>query len=142
MNDNELISSAESADEVPKGEICEEVNDSSEEEEYVEESTLFELEAELGALKAEFPTIVAENRNVDAERYKELRAMGLSMKEAYLATSERKRSINTKKHLTDSMPRSAKSPASTMTRREMELARILFDGMSDEQIKKLYNKVK
>ena len=102
----------------------------------------YELENELDALHQNFPDIISASHNTDPERYKQLRAMGLTMKEAYLATSERVRPVDNKKHLTASMPRGAKSPSSSMTRREMELARVLFEGMSDDQIKKLYNKVK
>ena len=102
----------------------------------------FSLTDEIDELRAEHPDVVVANTNVDPERYQQLRAMGLTMKEAYLATSERSRTADNKRHLTDSMPKSARSPATAMTRREMELARVLFDGMSDEQIKKLYNRVK
>ena len=107
-----------------------------------EPSSSYELDDEIEQLRESHPEVVSQNVGADPKRYSELRAMGLSMKEAFLATSERIRPANNKRHLTDSMPKGAKSPASAMTKREIELARILFDGMSDEQIKKLYNKVK
>jgi len=74
-------------------------------------------------------------------RYAALRDLGLSAKEAYLATSEPIRKYDNRSHLTSSVPRSAAAPSGTLTRGELEAARELFSGLSDREIQKLYKKV-
>ena len=106
------------------------------------EDSAYMLDDEISELRAQYPEMIRDTESTDSERYSELRSMGLSMKEAYLATSERKKSTDTRTHLRGGKPITAKSPASGMSRRELEIARSVFDGMSDEQIRKLYNRVK
>lgn len=76
----------------------------------------------------------------NATRYGELRALGLTAEEAYLASRGRRVS-DSRAHLADSFPRGAKAPASPMTRRELHEARELFGDLDDSQIIKLYRKV-
>ena len=77
---------------------------------------------------------------LNAERYLELRSLGLSQREAYLAT-QIKRAPDTRSHLSDSFPRLAKSPHSAMTRSELYAARELFEGLDDSEIFRLYKRV-
>ena len=73
-------------------------------------------------------------------RYAALRDLGLTPAEAYLATSPQKKA-DTRAHLRGGVPHAAKSPVSSMTRREWQIARALFEDMSDSDIEKLYRKV-
>lgn len=74
-------------------------------------------------------------------RYAALRDLGLSAKEAYLATSEPVRKYDNRSHLRSSVPKSAAMPQNTLTRGELEAARELFSGLSDREIQQLYTKV-
>ena len=111
-------------------------------EEFEQPEPEYSLDEDIDQLKTDYPELVSSVKNTDRERYGELRALGLSPKEAYLATGERRKPQDTRIHLGDSAPRAARSPVSKMTRRELELARSVFDGMSDDEIRQLYNKVK
>ena len=102
----------------------------------------YSLEDDIEELRSEYPELVSSVKNTNSERYGELRALGLTPREAYLATGEHKKPRDTRGHLGDSAPRTAKSPVTTMSRRELEIAHSIFDGMSDDEIKRLYNKVK
>ena len=113
---------------------------SEEEDEQLEPE--YSLEEDMDELKTDYPELVSSVKNTNSERYGELRALGLSPREAYLATGEQRKPHDTRIHLGDSAPRAARSPVSKMTRRELELARSVFDGMSDDEIRRLYNKVK
>ena len=145
--DNEIIDAEQSVSEteMPEAsenteEYCEECTetDSECEIEYIAPS----LDGDMDELKSAYPDLISTRRNVDSARYADLRALGLTPKEAYLATSEMRKVQDTRMHLVTSMPRAAKSPVTGMSRREMEIARTLFDGISDEEIKRLYSKVK
>lgn len=73
-------------------------------------------------------------------RFAELRELGLSVREAYLATQKRRRTDN-RSHLSGVAPRGAASPARSMTSSELSRARELFIGMSDAEIQSLYKRV-
>ena len=95
-------------------------------------------------LYAEMPTLRGRNLEelVNTERYGQLRALGLSAKEAFLATARSTRTeINTKSHLGTSVPRGVHAPATFMSAAEMNEAREIFSGLSDEDIRTLYRKV-
>ena len=79
---------------------------------------------------------LSENR-----RYSELRALGLSPKEAYLATSPAERRSDSRSHLTGSFPKAATSPSFAMPKEELAIARSLFEDLDDGEIRKLYKKV-
>lgn len=74
-------------------------------------------------------------------RYAALRDLGLSPREAYLATSGARRARDTRSHLTGTVPKGAASPRGSMTAGELAAARDLFAGMSDSQIQALYKRV-
>ena len=74
-------------------------------------------------------------------RYAQLRDMGLSAEEAYLATSRKRRKPDNRAHLFSSMPKGAGTSGGNMSRAELEMARELFPDISDAQIQKLYKSV-
>ena len=76
----------------------------------------------------------------DPVRFAELRELGLTPREAYLATRKPKKPDN-RSHLSGAAPRSAGSVGSGMTQNELLRARELFSGMSDREIQSLYKRV-
>lgn len=99
---------------------------------------LSELRAQFPALRA-LPSLAAL---ADPVRYAELREMGLSPKEAYLAIggTARRKSDN-RSHLLSSVPRSSALAENLPSGEEMAEARRLFSNLSDAQIHRLYKKV-
>ena len=99
---------------------------------------LAELKAQFPALK-DLPSLAALQNPV---RYAELRDMGLSPKEAYLATggTARRRSDN-RSHLLSAVPRSSALATGLPSGAEMAEARRLFSNLTDSQIHRLYKKV-
>ncbi len=103
-----------------------------------------DLSGDLDALKAEFPELqylddIAKLKN--PTRYAALRDLGLSAKEAYLATSEIRAQRDNRAHLGGSVPRAAGAPASAMSARELREARALFGNISDSELLRLYKRV-
>ena len=94
--------------------------------------------SELEALGNEFPEINLGEREA---RYSELRALGLTEKEAFFASASRAPRADTRSHLGGGMPKMARSPMGAMPRRELEAAHEIFSGLSDRQIENLYKKV-
>ncbi|MBR5242321.1 MAG: hypothetical protein IKV20_04195 [Clostridia bacterium] len=98
---------------------------------------------DLEELIAEFPEL-SDLRDAselsDPIRYGKLRDLGLSPKEAYLATSGRKRMIDTRAHLSGAMPKPLNTPSNISTY-AVRCVRELFDGISDEEIISLYRRV-
>ena len=102
------------------------------------------LALELDALRADFPELagVGSLSEIDgAIRYGELRELGLSPREAYLATRPRRALQQSRAHLTSASPASRRAPAPAIPQRELRLARELFDGLSDTEIEALYKRV-
>jgi len=102
------------------------------------------IESDLLELKGEFPELseisdITELKN--PLRYAALRDLGLTPKEAYLATGGGRKKADTRSHLSPAVSRSAGGRSSVMTRRELENARELFDGLSDLEISRLYRRV-
>ena len=100
---------------------------------------------DLMALKAQFPALEAISslsELPDPARYGELRELGLSAREAYLATggAVRKKSDN-RAHLLSAVPRTSASVGEIMTGEQMAEARRLFSDLNDAQIHRLYKKV-
>ena len=73
-------------------------------------------------------------------RFAELRELGLTPREAYLAT-KKPRAIDNRRHLSGTAPRPATSPRASMTASELSHARELFSGMTDGEIQSLYKRV-
>ena len=74
-------------------------------------------------------------------RYGALRDLGLSPKEAFLATGGLREREDNRAHLYSSVPRMRTGAYKDMPRAHLEIARELFDGMSDGEIRSLYKKV-
>ena len=105
------------------------------------DSATFSLGGDLDALLADVPELrEAVSGAINEKRFLELRRLGLSVREAYLATSVPKGKDN-RAHIISEVPSGARSPEIGMSSFEMETARNLFDGLSEQEIKRLYAQV-
>lgn len=113
--------------------------------EEAEKTTENILEADLDELASEFPEISClgdVSKMENAIRYGELRALGLSPREAYLATRKTPQSkFSARSHLTPATPCAARRVGVSIPRAELKIARELFEGLSDSEIETLYKKV-
>ena len=121
--------------------------DASEETENDEDAVDYAALAaeDLADLKAQFPALKSLSSLAalsDPVRYAELREMGLSPKEAYLAIggTARRKSDN-RAHLLSAVPRASALANGLPSNAEMAEARRLFSNLSDAQIHRLYKKV-
>lgn len=102
-------------------------------------------ERDMAAIAARFPEM--EGKTLadlpSPRRYGELRELGLSPEEAYLATlpRPRERADSGKAHLRTTAPRRTVSRATSMSHAEMRAASELFPGMSGRDILSLYKRV-
>ena len=102
------------------------------------------IERELAELRRAFPELKDLRDITELEnpmRYAALRDLGLSTREAYLATTERRIKRDNRAHLSPATPRRAGSPGGTMSREELRAARELFSGMGDGELQALYRRV-
>ena len=101
--------------------------------------------ADLDALKAQFPALSALTSLAelpDPARYGELRELGLTPREAYLAIGGApKRKSDNRSHLFSSVPRTSAHGRDLPTSEQMAEARRLFTDLNDAQIHRLYKKV-
>ena len=74
-------------------------------------------------------------------RYAALRDLGLTPKEAYLATNSHISSYDNRSHLQSAVPRPAGASQDMLDTKGLEAARELFAGLSDREIQRLYKKV-
>lgn len=74
-------------------------------------------------------------------RYAALRDLGLTPREAYLATASRTEIYDNRSHLRSAVPIGAGTLGQSMSSRELDEARELFSGLSDRDIQKLYKRV-
>ena len=74
-------------------------------------------------------------------RYGALRDLGLTPREAYLASGGKKERVDNRSHLSSSVPRKLSAPFSEMPRADLDAARELFSDMNDSEIRNLYKKV-
>ena len=72
-------------------------------------------------------------------RYAQLRDLGLTPEEAYLATTRRHVRPDNRSHLASSVPR-AVSGGAGMTAAQLSAARELFEGLSDAELTRLYRR--
>ena len=101
------------------------------------------VEDDLEQIRKEFPTLYGINDITDLKnplRFGALRDLGLTAKEAFLASGGAKSGYDNRAHLTSSVPKRASS-GTEMSRKEYELARDLFTDLSESEIKKLYKRV-
>ena len=130
-------SPSESEPEVSEAPI-ESENETAEETNYAEI-----LKADMRELTEEF-SASSEIKITDLKnplRYGALRDLGLTPREAYLASGGRKEKTDNRSHLSSSVPRKMASPFSEIPRAELDAARELFADMSDSEIRNLYKKV-
>ena len=102
------------------------------------------IESDLRALRAAYPELSKIQSITELEnplRYAELRDLGLTPKEAYLATSGGRRRADNRAHLFSAVPKGAGSPTSNMSHAELAGARELFPGLGDAELHGLYKKV-
>lgn len=101
--------------------------------------------ADMRTLRAEFPEIldISDLSMLDdPARYGELREMGLSPKEAYLATRKPHASgRDNRSHLKSALPRAVVGGGEGIAPEDLSDYREIFDGMTDHEIRKLYKKV-
>ena len=138
--------------------ICDEIGENSPEatDETVPEASLSEDSSEEGeidyaALEEEDMRTLSEifphlrgKRVLDLDdplRYAALRDLGLTPKEAYLATGGGVRRYDTRSHLRSAVPSPAGGSVESLSGAELLAARELFSGLSDREIQKLYKKV-
>ena len=108
---------------------------------YSSQSHAEAFERDLRDLLSEFPELRSALRGgVSTKRYAELRALGLTVREAYLAASA-PRGRDNRAHIVSGVPSGARSPELGMSSVEMELARSIFHGLSENEIKRLYSQV-
>ena len=74
-------------------------------------------------------------------RYAALRDLGLTPKEAYLATSGKASKYDTRSHLRSSVPIGAARSSESISTRELDEAREIFGNLSDREIHSLYKRV-
>lgn len=102
------------------------------------------LNADIEELKASFAELngmESISELADPVRFGALRDLGLTAREAYLASGGRKRTYDNRTHLVSSVPGGARSAVDGISRQELDMARDLFDGMSESEIQRLYRKV-
>ena len=102
------------------------------------------MKSDMRELISLFPQLYGKSSITELDnplRYAALRDLGLSPKEAYLATATYPPAYNNRSHLQSAVPRAAGTSPDILGAREMEAARELFSGLSDREIQKLYKKV-
>lgn len=140
----ESVGFSESMEEFFDGEDGAEEEDGEGETEEIETEDGHRVRAEedLLALQSEFPEMRGKSLAdlPSPRRFGELRELGLSPVEAYLATRERV-TVGGKSHLRASQPTHSVSRTSAMTAGEMREAASLFPKLSGRDIVKLYKRV-
>ena len=99
---------------------------------------------DLDELKREFPELGAVKRIIDLSnplRYAQLRDLGLSAREAYLASSGTHQRGSGKGHLRGTVPKGAHVKDGSMSPSELRAARDLFGQLSDDELQRLYRRV-
>lgn len=102
------------------------------------------IEEDLNTLRACFEEMREIKDITELEnplRYAELRDLGLSPEEAYLATARKRTRKDNRAHLSSSFPKPRGARSEAMSYQELENARELFPSLSDREIQKLYKQV-
>lgn len=125
------------------------------EEDALRYETLMQLD--LAEVKRNYPDAASYNSVAEfpnAKRFAELRDLGLSAKEAYIAShpdavrrnvaeSVRKQNLSaTKDHIHSTVPKGTRDTSVTIPKRELEEWREMFPDCSDRELAKLYKKTK
>ena len=90
-----------------------------------------------------YPELTCENADAlcNIERYRELRALGLSVEEAYRATAKKRPATDNRAHLSVSVGGGGVPTSHGISEPELRSAREIFSGMSDAEIRRLYKRV-
>ncbi len=143
--DEQIAPETAVAEETSATEVAAEPIDQKDEQTAESETDYAQIIADdIKSLKQQFDELSSLEDITELEnplRYAALRDLGLSPREAYLATSGARRARDTRSHLTGTVPKGAASPRGSMTSSELAAARDLFVGMSDSQIQALYKRV-
>lgn len=101
------------------------------------------INEDIATLKNEFPELRNLSDITELEnpiRYAALRDLGLSPKEAYMATTHRI-TPDTRAHIRSIKCKNASASAGMMSQTELATARDLFPDMSDSELQRLYKRV-
>ena len=144
MNENEMI--AEISDTAAEeNEVGTELQNENENEGEAADTDYEEiLNSDMQQLRESFAELGEDFSVTDLKnpiRYGALRDMGLSPKEAYLATGGRRRAQDNRAHLTVSAPASATKRSLGIPKSELKIAREIFSDMSEAELHRLYKKV-
>ena len=138
----EIISEAQSDTDAPASD--ETASPLAESEDTPETDYAEIVRTDMESLRRSFPEL-GENFSLsdlkDPLRFAALRDLGLTAKEAYLASGGRKKAYDNRAHLTASVPRSAVSQSADIPLTELKIARDLFSVMSDSELQRLYRRV-
>ena len=141
MTENEMMEEAPGTAELSENEAVTEPqheNESADTDyEEILTSDMEELRESFSELGADFSVTDLKN----PIRYGALRDMGLTPREAYLATGGRARTQDNRAHLTVSAPTSLAKRSLGIPRSELKIAREIFSDMSEAELHKLYKKV-
>ena len=146
FTEEESISEGEAS--VEKEEIAEVAGEDTLGEDVGEKEDTVDYESlmreDLAELKREFSELgdidsITELSN--PLRYAALRDLGLSPKEAYMATTPRKPLADNRSHLSAAVGKSASRPSVSIPPAQLRMARDLFRDMSDAEINALYRRV-
>lgn len=136
------VTENEAAPEVDEEDVNEEDAPDIAEEDTADIDYAQRVEDDLAAIRKEFPTLHGVNDITDLKnplRFGALRDLGLTVKEAFLASGGARSGYDNRAHLTASVPKRA-SRGIEMSRKEYEVAKDLFPGLGDSEIKKLYQR--
>jgi len=147
---NDTLNEVADGNFMPEDNETEQISDEPEAQKYTEDYDTEQnvdfakrVEEDLEQIRNEFPSLYGINDITDLKnplRFGALRDLGLTAKEAFLASGGAKSGYDNRAHLTSSVPKRASSGIE-MTRKEYEIAKDLFSELSDSEIKKLYKKV-
>ncbi len=100
--------------------------------------------ADMRELSEIFPHLAGKRSIAELDnplRYAALRDLGLSPKEAYLATADPASRYDNRSHLLSAVPKRMGTQEKIMSQNELERARELFSDLSDRELQRLYKKV-
>lgn len=114
----------------------------AESEVYAEEPAAEAVDT-LTELYESYPELTPESAETlcNLDRYRELRALGLNVEEAYRATAKRKPAPDNRAHLSVSVGGGGTPASHGISEPELRSAREIFSGMSDAEIRRLYKRV-
>ncbi len=111
-------------------------------DEITEQTYELDFDNDLREIREHLPAASPDkNAIAENERYAELRALGLTPAEAYLATRQNEPGFDNRSHLTAALPKSSPITKNQMSRQELDMARSLFGELDDSELRSLYKRV-